>query len=203
MSKKDDLIKEYRRVRKNAVEQARYYRRKYGVKIDVPDKPKNITQGSINRMVKAVGEQVENLKKDLRKIRYADENSKRRARKKADLGVILRKRIMDVIQDGYIYGGWEGWKADEVAHQLSLAEPLDKKERTKFWLSMIDKIPKLDNVIEKFIFDSSQSTDTTRGKSDYCYAMIMSILFDTPVSEHYTDEDYQEDIPDDYNIDDF
>lgn len=181
MSKKNTILDEYNKARAAAFGKARYYKQRYGIEIKVPPKPKKPTRGSIESLNKKVELQVQEAKKEVRKARFREQNAKRRAKKKPDLGAILRKRILDLIEEGYLYGGFEGYKADEVARQLSLATPNDPKEATHFWLGMAEKIPKLDALIEKFIFDSNQSNTTSRGKSDYAYTMMMSILFDIPV----------------------
>lgn len=181
MARKNTILEEYNKARRNAFGKAHYYKQRYGIEIKVPQKPKKPTRASIDNLNKKVNIQVEEAKKVVRKERYKEQAAKRRAKKKPDLGSILRKRIMDLIEEGYMYGAFEGFKADEVAHQISLATPSDPQAAKEFWLSMADKIPKLDEVIEKFIFSSGQSMDTSRGKSDYCYAMMMSILFDVPV----------------------
>lgn len=189
MAKKNTILDDYNKARAAAFGKARYYKQHYGIEIKVPPKPKKPTRASIDALNKKVNVQVQEAKKAVRKERFAEQNAKRRAKKKPDLGAILKKRIMKLIEEGYLYGAFEGYKADEVARQLSLATPNDPQAATEFWLSMVDKIPKLDEIIEKFIFDSSQSDTTTKGKSDYAYTMMMSILFDIPVRQIDIEED--------------
>ena len=199
MSKKNTILEDYNKARAAAFGKARYYKQRYGIEIKVPPKPKKPTRASIDRLNAKVNIQVQEAKKEVRKKRFKEQNAKKRAKKKPDLGAILKKRIMGIIEEGFMYGAFEGYKADEVAHQISLATPSEPEAANEFWLSMAEKIPKLDEVIEKFIFASEQSTDTSRGKSDYCYTMMMSILFDIPLNSiDIVQDDWHEPDPMEY-----
>lgn len=153
------IEQEYKRLRKNALERARYWRKK-GVEIPVPKKPKRITEASLRKLQ-------QNVEK-------AAEKAKRPAKKKKTrptMEEIILRRVREIIDRGLASGEWEAYKAslarDIVEENLPDPGTPQRKATLKRWA---DSLGGLDDAVERFIFDSGQNL------SGSAWQTILSII---------------------------
>lgn len=139
---------EYRRLRKNALERARYWRKK-GVTIEIPAIPKKVTEASVRNIQRRVEKQAEKAKR---------KPATKRKRKKPTLEEITLNRIYEILDRAMSAGEWEAYKArvarDLIEENLPAPGTEARKKVIREWIS---KLPALDDIIERFVFDSSEN----------------------------------------------
>lgn len=188
---------EYRKARQRATAKARYYKKRTGAIIELPAIPKKITEGSIRRLEKLVGEQVEQEKKDLRRARYAEQRRKKKEKTVRLTDVIIWK-IRSLINEGVELGGWESDKAFVLDGLLTAKlDGLTDDEERDYFRRLLKRIPDIERMVERFIFESTQSYTTgTRHNHDAWKALESAILGEE--STHWVFEPYEYDMEGDY-----
>lgn len=141
------LEREYKRLRHNALERARYWRKK-GVVIDLPAIPKKITEASVRNIKKRVETQAQKAKR----------KTPTKKRKRPTLEEIVLNRIYEIIDRGMGAGEWESYKSklarDPIDEHLPDPGTEARKRVIREWIT---KLPQLDDILERFIFESSQN----------------------------------------------
>lgn len=181
-------IKEiYRKQRKAFSDKKRYYKRKYGIELITPKLVKNPTQKTLERFARNVYQQTEKAKRLAKKKK----KEKKKEKKIPTRGEILLARLRDIIREGLqSENKFENYKADKVDELINENLPSGKEARIKKLEEWEKALPPLDDAIQQFIFDSTQSDTETKNHSTLLWNTISSLILGRRATfeEVYTDE---------------
>lgn len=177
-------IKEiYRKQRKAFSDKKRYYKRKYGIELKTPKLVKNPTEKTLERFARNVYKQTQEAKKSAKK--------KRTQKKVPTRGEILQARLREIITEGLqSENKFENYKADRVDDLINENLPSRKEARIKKLQEWEKAIPALDDAIQQFIFDSTQTDTDTKNHSVFLWNTISSLILGRKATfeEVYIDE---------------
>lgn len=177
-------IKEiYRKQRKAFSDKKRYYKRKYGIELKTPKLVKNPTEKTLERFARNVYKQTQKAKKSA--------NKKRTQKIVPTRGEILLARLREIITEGLqSENKFENYKADKIDELINENLPSGKEARIKKLQEWEKAIPALDDAIQQFIFDSTQTDTETKNHSVFLWNAISSLILGRRATfeEVYTDE---------------
>lgn len=179
-----DVQKLYREMRKAYSSKRYYYKKKYGIELSMPKLVKCPTEKTILRFARQIQKQGEKAKKEAYKAKQGKKETskikKSKQNKVPKLEEILINRIKEIVKEGLSSSNrFEQYKAkkidDLIAENLTDKQP-DRNNKLKEW---VKALPKLDDAINQFIFDSSQTDQPTKNHSVYLWNYISSTVLGT------------------------
>lgn len=190
-----DVQKLYRQMRKAYSSKRSYYKKKYGIVLSMPKLVKKPTEKTILRFANQIQKQGEIAKQKAYKVKQSKKETpkvdKAKSKKAPKLEEILIHRIKEIVKEGLSSSNrFENYKANKIdeliAENLPTKQP-DRNNKLKEW---VKALPKLDDAINQFIFDSNQTDQPTKNHSVYLWNYISSTILGTKAvfNEEYEDE---------------
>ena len=172
MSKKKELELKYKKEWKNWKARQRYYKKRYGAILPDLDikKVKRPTEASIKRLKAMASEAVKHIKAVNRKRKSHGRPEK------LDYKDLVMNELYSVIAlntpelPSTVAESWTYWKGNYI--ERFITERIGDIDFKKVY----GRLNEFTNYCKKFIIESSQSPDTTHGKSDMIFRKLVKFL---------------------------